>query len=58
MQLEHRLPRCSNYIFIIDLTPDLNGLGKDNCKTIQETFKFWNLVRLILEVERYVQFIQ
>ena len=25
--------RCSNYIFIIDLTPGFNGLGKDNCKT-------------------------
>ena len=23
--------RCSNYIFIIDLTPGFNGLGKDNC---------------------------
>ena len=21
-----------NYIFIIDLTPGFNGLGKDNCK--------------------------
>ena len=25
--------RCSNYIFIIDLTPGFNGLGKDDCKT-------------------------
>ena len=25
--------RCSNYIFILDLTPDGNGLGKNNCKT-------------------------
>ena len=30
----------------------LNGLGKDNCKTRRETFKFWNLVQLILEVWR------
>ena len=30
-----------------------NGLGKDNCKTRQELFKFWYLVRLILEVLRY-----
>ena len=25
--------RCSNYIFILDLTPGFNGLGKGNCKT-------------------------
>ena len=25
--------RCSNYIFILDLTPYINGLGKNNCKT-------------------------
>ena len=44
--------RCSNCIFI-DLTPGFNGLGKDNCKTRQETFKFWDLVCLILEILRY-----
>ena len=38
------------YIFILDLTPDWNGLGKDNCKTRRETFRFWNLVCFILEV--------
>ena len=27
-----------------------NGVGKDNCKTGQDTFKFWDLVGLILEV--------
>ena len=26
---------------------------KNNCKTRQETFKFWDLVRLILEIWRY-----
>ena len=31
-------------IFIVDLTPGFNGLGKDNCKTRPESFKFWNLV--------------
>ena len=41
---------CSNYIFIIYLTPGFNGLGKDNCKTRWETFKFWYLVHLILEI--------
>ena len=37
--------RCSNYIFIL-LTPGFTGLGKDNCKTRQESFKIWDLVRL------------
>ena len=41
--------RCSNYIFILDLTPGFIGLGKDNCKTRWETFKFGDLVHLILE---------
>ena len=31
--------RCSNYIFILDLTPSFNELGKHNCKTRRETFK-------------------
>ena len=35
--------RCSNYIFIIDLTLYFSGLGKDNCKTRRESFKFWNI---------------
>ena len=42
--------RCSNYIFILDLTPGFIGLGKDNCKTRWETFKFVDLVCLILEI--------
>ena len=46
--------RCSNYIFILDLTPGFIGLGKDNCKTRTETFMFWDWVRLILENWRYV----
>ena len=40
------------YIFILDLTPGLNRLGKDNCKTRRESFKFCDLVRLILETLR------
>ena len=32
--------RCSNYIFILDITPGFNGLGKDNHKTRRETSKF------------------
>ena len=38
--------RCSNNIFILDLAPGFRGLGKDNCKTRRETFKFSDLVRL------------
>ena len=39
---------CSNYIFILDLTPGFNGLGKGNCKTRRETLTFGDLVRFIL----------
>ena len=41
--------RCSNCIFILDLTLGFNGLGKlgkGNCKTRWETFKFWDLCDL------------
>ena len=41
---------CFSYNFIVSLTRGFNGLGKDNCKMRQETFKFWDLVCLILEV--------
>ena len=36
--------RCDNYIFILDLTPGLKGLGKDDFKTRWESFKFWGFV--------------
>ena len=36
--------------------PRFNWLGKDNCKTRRETFQFWDLVRLILEVWLYCSF--
>ena len=45
--------RCSNYIFILHSTLGFNILRKDNCKPRRETFKFWNLVRLISEILRY-----
>ena len=46
MLYEHYIAcrRCSNYTLFLDLTPGFNGLGKDNCKTRRETFKFWDLV--------------
>ena len=47
--------RCSNYIFILDLTPGFNILCKDNCKQRQGAFKFWDLVWLILEILWYIQ---
>ena len=37
------------------MTPDSNRLGRDNCKTRRESFKFWDKVRLILEILRYVE---
>ena len=46
--------RCSNYIFILDLTPGFSGLGKDNCKTRRETGNLGELVRLMLEIWRYM----
>ena len=39
-------------IFILDLTPAFIGLGKDNCTTRRETFKFGDLVALLLEILR------
>ena len=50
-----RCRRCSNYIFILDLTHGPNRLGKVNSKTRPEIFKFRDLVWLMLEVWRYVQ---
>ena len=44
--------RCSNYIIIIDLTSGFKGFGKDSRKTVRESFKCWDLVRLILETWR------
>ena len=46
--------RCPNYIFILHLTPGFNGLGKGNYKTWRETFNFWDLVCLILEILQYI----
>ena len=44
------LPVGDAPIFILNLTLGFNRLRKNNCKTRQETFKFWDLVQLILEV--------
>ena len=44
---------CSNYIFILNLTPGFNGLVKDNYKMRRQTFKFCDLVCLILETFSY-----
>ena len=42
--------RYFNNIFILNWTPGFNGLYKDDCQTRQETFRFYDLVRLALEV--------
>ena len=42
--------RCSN--FILHWSLGFNILCEDNCKPSRETFKFWDLVRLILEILR------
>ena len=39
-----------------DLTPGFNGLDKDNCKTWREILKFWDLMRPLLGVCRWVIF--
>ena len=44
----------TNYIFMLDLTPGFNELDIENCKTRPETFKFYDLVWLILEVWQYM----
>ena len=49
----NRIVYHADVLFIIKLTHDLNRLHKDNYKTRRETFKFWDLVRLILEIFRY-----
>ena len=41
---------AQNYIYILDLIPGYNGLGKDNVKTEWEISNFCNFVRLVLEV--------
>ena len=41
--------------FILDLTPDISGLGRGSCKTRRETFKFRDLVLLISEVWRWIR---
>ena len=47
--------RCSNYIWVIDLTSGFKGFGKDSHRTVWESFKCWDLVRLILETWRYTK---
>ena len=47
-------PTASQLHLILNLTFGFNGLVKDKCKTKWETFKFWDLVRFILQVFRYI----
>ena len=41
---------------VVGASPGLDILCKDNCKSWRETFKFWNLVCLILEILQYMLF--
>ena len=41
-------------VFLIETAPWLQWIGQNNCKTKQETFKFGDLVQLILEVWWYM----
>ena len=44
------------YIFILDLlTSGFKVFGKDSHKTVRESFKCWDLVRLILDTWRYIR---
>ena len=48
---------CSKYIFLLDLTPGFNGMGKYNCKTKRETFELLDLVCLMIEVWQWFLFL-
>ena len=39
--------------FILDLSSGFKGFGKESHKTVRESFKFWDLVRLIYDTWRY-----
>ena len=43
----------TNYIFILDLTPFLNIAQRQLQDERRNICKFWDLVRLILEIWRY-----
>ena len=46
---------CSNYIFILHWALGFNILRTDNCKPRRETFKFYDLVCLILDMLRCIK---
>ena len=50
----NKIDNHSIYIFILPLTPGLKRLGRDNCKTTQETLMFWDLTRLLSKVSRFI----
>ena len=61
-QLNSWSPKCSwscadrnfsNYIFMRDLTPGVNILRKDNCKTRRGTNTFWDSVHLMIDLTVY-----
>ena len=50
--VEHRLSGLPQQHLHSRLTTFFNAMGKGNCKTRRETFKFGDLVRLVLEIWR------
>ena len=54
MHVKPKFTYLLTYIFILDLTPGFNGLGRDNW-TRQGLFKFWVSMSLILEILRYIE---
>ena len=46
--------RCSNYIFILGLTPGFNGLGKELQDKTRSILSFGDIVCLILQVSQYM----
>ena len=42
----------SDVVFILDFTFRFKGFGKDSRKAVRESFKCWDLVRLILDTWR------
>ena len=48
----------STSIFILHFTPGFNRMHKDSPKTRREAYKFGDLLRLILDIWRYILCLQ
>ena len=52
--MEHRLSALLQLHLHSLLNTGFNKLHEDNCKARRQTFKLWDLVRIILEIWRYL----